>query len=482
MNDKLRIYQPGAILTLVFIITAIRIAALYISTTDLFFDEAQYWTWSKALSFGYFSKPPMVAWLISATTEICSGDSPFCVRLSAPLLHGLTALLVYYTARDLYDRRTGFWSAITYLTLPGVTLSSFFISTDAPLMFFWALAFRCFVKAPESDSDKWWLLTGLAVGLGMLSKYTLAVFFIAAAMYLLLHKPHRKLRPFIHLTIAGMLAALIFFPNLYWNAMHHFVSFQHTNENVLGNMDRFQIRKLLEFLVGQLFVFGPILLIALGTMAASIPRYLKEQQGAMLIPFTFVLLIIAIIISFSSGAQAHWAAPAYIAGSILTVRFLLLSKQTHLLRLSLGIHIAVMCLFLFATSPYLGEITSRSPFARLQTWNMLATPAAQALTEHPGSVLVSDERKAVATLMYRFHTKEGMPYPVMKWNPGGKIHDHYDLMNTINLYRDRDFVFITRAAEITAITPYFVSVEKIREVNAAGKIFTLYSLHGFKGY
>ena len=45
-------------------ITIFRIAALYFNATDLFFDEAQYWSWSLQPDFGYYSKPPLIAWLI----------------------------------------------------------------------------------------------------------------------------------------------------------------------------------------------------------------------------------------------------------------------------------------------------------------------------------------------------------------------------------------------------------------------------------
>ena len=47
----------------------LRLFALYFAKTDLFFDEAQYWLWSRDLAFGYFSKPPLIAWLIRLATE-----------------------------------------------------------------------------------------------------------------------------------------------------------------------------------------------------------------------------------------------------------------------------------------------------------------------------------------------------------------------------------------------------------------------------
>ena len=42
----------------------LRLVALTLNGTNLFFDEAQYWTWSQDLDFGYYSKPPLIAWII----------------------------------------------------------------------------------------------------------------------------------------------------------------------------------------------------------------------------------------------------------------------------------------------------------------------------------------------------------------------------------------------------------------------------------
>ena len=75
-----------AALGLAAVLTAARLAALFISPLQLYPDEAQYWLWSRALHWGYVSKPPMIAWLIRATTQI-GGDREAWVRVSAPLLH-----------------------------------------------------------------------------------------------------------------------------------------------------------------------------------------------------------------------------------------------------------------------------------------------------------------------------------------------------------------------------------------------------------
>lgn len=103
-------------------LTIVRLAALFLTPLELYPDEAQYWLWSRELAFGYFSKPPMIAWLIWATTQI--GDTEAWVRLSAPFLHGATALVIHRIARRLYGGWAGLAAAAIYSLMPGVVLSS----------------------------------------------------------------------------------------------------------------------------------------------------------------------------------------------------------------------------------------------------------------------------------------------------------------------------------------------------------------------
>ena len=59
--------------TLIGVLTVARLVTLFVTPIGLYPDEAQYWLWSRVLDWGYFSKPPMIAWLIRATTAL-GGD------------------------------------------------------------------------------------------------------------------------------------------------------------------------------------------------------------------------------------------------------------------------------------------------------------------------------------------------------------------------------------------------------------------------
>ena len=157
---------------LVALLTAARIAVSAASGLNLSGDEAQYWSWAQTLDWGYFSKPPMVAYLIAAATAAC-GDGEACVRLPSPLLHGATALVLFLVACRLAGPRAGFWVGLTYASLPAVSLSSQLVSTDVALLFFWSLAMLAYLRLLAGAGAAGGALLGIALGLGFLAKYAM---------------------------------------------------------------------------------------------------------------------------------------------------------------------------------------------------------------------------------------------------------------------------------------------------------------------
>src|SRR6516165_7127979 len=221
--------SPAALMLAgVLAITGLRLLWLVFQPADLYPDEAQYWFWAQHPAFGYYSKPPLVAWLIALTIGLF-GESEFAIRLSAPLLHAGAAVFVYAIGARLYDGRIGLWSALAYASLPGASISAFIISTDAPLLLFWAAALYAFIRAREDSGRGWWLAVGAACGLGLLAKYAMAYWiFSALGFVLMLRAERRHLGPL--LTAIGI-ALLLYSPNFWWNWNNGFVSYLHVKDN-----------------------------------------------------------------------------------------------------------------------------------------------------------------------------------------------------------------------------------------------------------
>src|SRR5262245_57433206 len=265
-------------------LTLIRLIGLKFSVVDLFFDEAQYWAWSREPAFGYFTKPPLLAWIIALAEPLC-GSSEACVRAPAPVLYFGTCLLVFATARELYDDTVAFFAAISTALTPGVIFSARIISTDVPLLFFWALALLAYVKLINGGSRRWAVMLGIAVGVGMLAKYAMLYFLLGMALAAWLERDARGLLRRSDLWLALGLAALIVLPNIYWNVTHEFATFRHTGDNIQGSGFKFNALRAFEFVATQFGVFGPILFAVLLAAIARITSPALMRADRLMLAF-----------------------------------------------------------------------------------------------------------------------------------------------------------------------------------------------------
>lgn len=499
MNERVnRLFDIKAVFLLLAVITALRVFYLSFEQFNLFFDEAQYWFWSKTPDWGYFSKPPMVAWLISLTTNIC-GDGEACVRLSSPFMHMITALAVYFLAEELFDKKIAFYSAISYATLPAVSVSSAVVSTDAALLTFWALSMLFFIKAMRSNRIRWWVLAGIAAGLGMMSKYNMSVGVFSALVYLTISKDHRQHLKSLRLWSAVVISALIFLPNVIWNFNNGLVSFLHTKENASGGGMSFNFTNMFEFIGAQFGVFGPIFFAALifATICFFMGKGRQTDANKFLLIFIAPLFIVIVLVSLFSRAHANWAAPIYVPATIFVVAWLFDTQRTKLIKISIVLHIMVALLF---TNFYLvkkipgveltgkrGDILSgkiKDPFKRLHGWKELGEGVSVLMEVYSDAAILTNSRKIHSELLYYV---KPMPDNMVKWNPAGKTGDHFELTTDINKAGTKNFLLITKATDIDSIAFRFESATRVGNMSVSPYEdypidYYAYYLQGFGGY
>ncbi|MGB2303454.1 MAG: ArnT family glycosyltransferase, partial [Candidatus Puniceispirillales bacterium] len=182
------------IFMIIIMVTLLRCYALFVSPLDLSVDEAQYWLWSQTPDAGYFTKPPMIAWVISIGTNL-AGAGESGIRLMAPLLHGMTAVILWQIAAYLYHPVAGRLVALGWISLPAVGLASFVMSTDTPLLLFTST--MILVLSPlavgRSISITGYSLAGIMLGLGFLSKYAAIYSLISIALIWIFQPQIRRL-------------------------------------------------------------------------------------------------------------------------------------------------------------------------------------------------------------------------------------------------------------------------------------------------
>ncbi len=94
-----------------------RVGLVIASPLELYADEAQYWRWGQSLEWGYYSKPPMIAWVIHFATAVF-GDSEWSIRLLAPVFHAFSASLLFLLSRRMFGPQAGLFTVMTYLIKP----------------------------------------------------------------------------------------------------------------------------------------------------------------------------------------------------------------------------------------------------------------------------------------------------------------------------------------------------------------------------
>lgn len=315
------------------LLTLWRLLALYFDRTELWIDEAQYWLWGQSFSFGAYSKPPLIGWLIGLTTGLL-GDSAFAVRVAAPVIHALTACVIIALGTRLGSRKAAALAGAVYITMPAATLGSLLISTDTPLLLAIALAVLLQHRLAARPSVRDAILLGLAVGLGFLSKQAMIYAVLGMCTAAVASKDWRITRR--DAATAFVVALLAVSPNLWWIASHGFVTLRHLEESGAAKGVGLHLTGALRFLAEQFAVMGPI------AFAAFLLSFRKPAR-ALIGPLAIAAVILSLVTlqALTSRALANWAVGFTVTANIAAAVWLVHCPRLTMTSLGLGVLIAL---------------------------------------------------------------------------------------------------------------------------------------------
>lgn len=407
--------------------TGLRFAWLINSPLDLAPDEAHYWDWSRHLDWSYYSKGPLVAWLIRGAMELAgpwseqlTGHATLAVRLPA-VLCGVVFLISLYvlTLQVFANDRLAALTVIVALTLPPVAAMASIMTIDAPYITCWGwalvLAHRAVFPLPIADcrlridrqsaihnpqSAIAWPALGLVVGIGILAKYTMVVFIPSLALFLLTSRNHRALLRGPGFWIMVAVAGLCALPILIWNVQHDWVTFKHVGGLAGMSPENAGLHWLgpLAYLGAQCGLLLGFWFVAwVAAMVAHRPGRAADARLSYLwwmsAPMFFLFLAFS---PKTGGGEINWPVTAYVSGLVLTTAWLreLLHNIRGWRRLlvatgcagagAIGISLSVLLHHSHAAYPVLGPLTEVlfpnkplalrqvDPTCRLRGWQMLA--------------------------------------------------------------------------------------------------------------
>ena len=324
---------------------------------DLSEDESHYWEWSRHLDYGYYSKPPGIAWVIWAAVKLGGSIMPV-VRMPAVLFGLLSGLLSLFLARRVFrDDRAALAVIVLSAAVPMFAVGSLLITIDSPMYLCWAASVYCLWRAVEENAKRktqntkpwagWLYLAGAACAAGMLFKPVLIAVPICAALGAMFDEGIRRGVKRWHSLGALWLVLLSFVPMVIWNGQHGWVMFKHigTQGGFVGAAEAKQsyaletLKRFGNFLGGQaggmggamfvLLVIGVVVawrwarelgrksaIMPLGASAAT-ELAQDRTRWVFLLSFALPLWVFYFLMNFWKGTEPNWPAASYFAGLVL---------------------------------------------------------------------------------------------------------------------------------------------------------------------
>jgi 4-amino-4-deoxy-L-arabinose transferase-like glycosyltransferase len=516
---------------LLVLVTIFRLIYLFTTPLDLAADEAYYWDWSRQLDCGYFSKPPMVAWLIALFSRTI-GPSTAVVRLPAVLLGTISSLMLFLLARRMYDSHTAFWAAAAAMASPGASALGFIMTIDAPLLCFWSLALYMFwagieqgagalTPAPALDpggergrKEEWgppaftpaghplraasfalpysweWFGLAAAIGLGLLSKQVMGAFIVFMFVFAAVSRADRYLLKSGRLYLFSFLGIAALIPPILWNANHGWVTLHHTATHFVRGPSNF-IATFAEFVGGQMAVISPVtwILFVLVSILLLLHFRSRDRRVLYLLCFSLAPLLGVLALSLRQRIEANWPAAVYPAGMILLSAWgcgniAVGSRLDSSLRpyFKKGVIVgAVMALLTYVLPFWAGAAPDHRAdrlVARMQGWRQLGVEAGKALEGAPcprRTFILTFNRQLTSELA--FYTP-GQPR-VYNWrNPGCAPESQYDIWEGPSIGWDALIVLPeTDSRNVAAMTGYFQAVERLDNTSLSGGEHGRYSLY-----
>ncbi len=301
------------------VVYLVALRLLYLGQVDLLPEEAYYWNYSQHPDSSYLDHPPMVAWLITAGTAVF-GHSEFAVRIGAVASWSLALLFVFLLAKNLLGRPAAFRAALLFGALPFFFASGGLMFPDAPLVAFWAGLLYFLERAFLGHRRSAWWGVGTCLGLGLLSKYPIALPAAAALLFALLDRPSRRwlLRPEPYAAV--LVAAILFSPVILWNAEHGWASFLFQGQERWHHEPHFHLHELLgavTLLITPLGIVGFFLTAARRGPIEPVPEIQPPVSWSRIrlfaLVFTLAPLAVFVFQSLRHSTRVNWTGPVWLA-------------------------------------------------------------------------------------------------------------------------------------------------------------------------
>jgi undecaprenyl-diphosphatase len=292
------------------------VALQFLTDLSLAPDESHYWDWSRRLDLGYYSKGPLIAWLIASSTSVF-GDTQIAVRLVAVCVFVIFLLVLASFLNKYFGEKAGMMGLLAALTSPLFLQAGIVTTTDTPAILCWLISLWAGYLAITTNSLKYFIILSIAVGIGILAKYTVATILPGIVLFLILRSEYRRILLSWRFAVAILTLLAVLSPIIIWNSNHEWVNFAHNSGHIVRSDSaiKFKPRYFFELIGGQLAAVGPILFCILVFLGARVTANLRstDSLSAYLVCTALPLSVVVLVVSLFKPVYANWPLPIYVS-------------------------------------------------------------------------------------------------------------------------------------------------------------------------
>ena len=251
--------------------------------------------------WGYVDHPPFTP-LVARLATALFGVNLFAFRLFPALSLALSCLLTGWLARRLGAGRFGeFLACFCFVMAPMITRVGAFLNIPSFELTFWLVAAHVLVTIEHRNGGRWWLAFGAVCGLALLNKHTTFFMGTGTAVGLIMTHRRRDLQT-VWPWLGGVVALLIFTPNLVWQYRHDWATLE-----FVRNINAEVMDSRLEFVLGQFVLMN---LFSCWVLGAGLLFYFRDPAGMrhQMLGWIFVTVLLILLML---RAKVYYLLPAY---------------------------------------------------------------------------------------------------------------------------------------------------------------------------
>ena len=335
-----------------FLLTHLAIWTLIPSLTNdnLPLDTIEALAWGSNLDWGFNKHPPLSALIVKLFYQIF-GSQDWAYYLLSQLFVVTAFYFVFKLSKEILN--TEKYALISVLLLEGIYFYNFTtpeFNVNVCMIPFWAMASYYAFKCLKNNLTKDYIILGIVIALGFLSKYLFIYLLIGIKVFYIFYIKKNNLK--IKYLIPGIIFLLIITPHLIWLTENNYITITYglkrTGE-IKSYLDHIILP--LTFLgkqIGILIPFFILLFILIKSLKTNFS--FKDQNLLYFLCITIVPIILMFLTSVILGAKIRtmWMTPFYLY--IGTLFIYLFQNQIDTGRLKVFNYVFI---FLFLFSPFL---------------------------------------------------------------------------------------------------------------------------------